>query len=181
MENIQQYIIEINQKELIKKALNHNDTRGLEYLVKCGININQKFNDYNYPIIYAANNGLLDIVKLLISQNSECVNVTESLFNNVSQNYESQNALNWAITNGQYNVVKFLLEEHENENIYIAVRYDKSILMVLQSSLSTHEKTNMIRLLWDHGFDLNFEDIDNSIFENNPILKNFIKRLLQEK
>ncbi|MCM1158568.1 MAG: ankyrin repeat domain-containing protein [Bacteroidales bacterium] len=79
----------------------HGQIEIVEYLIKCGLNVNQNGDiSGGTPIRSAAENGHLDIIELLY-QNGAKFDVSEA----------TRNPLFGAICNGHYEVAKFLIDK----------------------------------------------------------------------
>ncbi len=128
----------------LEESVKSNDIVKIKQAIKSGTNVNLPFCDYFTPLIYAAGNGCLEVVELLLANGAEV---------NLQNNYGGTALMN-AADRGHLETVKLLLANgaHVNQR-----SYDGGTTLMCAALMGNLE---VVKLLLANGAHVNPKDQD---------------------
>eukprot|EP00833_Pecoramyces_ruminatium_P007239 jgi/Orpsp1_1/1181271/evm.model.c7180000076561.1 len=167
--------IDGNGKTILYYAIDKEDIETIENLIIYDADINLEDNEGNTPIFYAVEKKNLSIIKLL-NENGVKIDIKnkdgKSLLDytndskireyllHIGAYYDSNIALYYAIIEGNFKIVKDLLEKGKSLNLdEINIRGDSPLISVIKSgSFSQTEKESIINLMIQNGTNVDLND-----------------------
>jgi len=154
-------------------AAREGNVEQVEYLLKNGANVNHRFQylqkdfqPYETPIIAAAQNGYLDVVKILI-RNKAQIDTTNS--------HNERNAIYYAVMNKHRKIVNYLLDKGANPMSKQSLGKNLLMMAIEQDNL------NLIKYLvrygaWPDPEEKDAQDVAGSVGKNAIELAIALKR-----
>ena len=156
---------------LLKASFEGDDQQVSNLLGETGVEIDTRDNNQNTPLILAASEGHIEIVKVLLEKGAD-INAVE---------HGGNTSLLFAISQNHHDIVKILLSKNADVNIP-----NSEGETALLSAVSL-ENTEIVKLIIKNGADLNYSTVDRlsavylaGYLQNNELLE-IIEKAIKEK